>query len=152
MLRSLISSTISTGLSVTGKVLSAGSKVLESGVALLRPRVEEPPATPRRPTPAAGASTAATIEKVESETAPARVGRVVETSTSTPMLDETPHVRTSESHIAEIAEQPATDVVKLVPTLSTDQLRLLTEHEMSHRNRKTVLKAIEDALVPGGAR
>ena len=74
-------------------------------------------------------------------------GRVVEPP-PTPLLDETPHVRTSESHIEELASKPAAQVVAAVADLSTDELRLLTEYEMAHKNRRTVMAAIEKAAAP----
>ena len=66
----------------------------------------------------------------------------------TPLLDETPHVRTSASHIEDLAAKPVSQVVAAVSDLSTDELRLLTEHELAHKNRRTVLTAIEKALAP----
>jgi hypothetical protein len=58
------------------------------------------------------------------------------------------HVREPESHAAELADNPADEVVRAVADLSTDELEQLYDHESTHKNRKTVLKAIERALAP----
>jgi hypothetical protein len=138
---SLLRNTIGTALSGTAKVLGVGSKVLDATARALRPdgaSVPEPPG--RRPEPITAAP-ASTLGEDDPR------GRVVEPD-PTPLLDETPHVRTSASHIEELAAKPATEVSAAVNGLSTDELRLLTEYEMSHKNRRTVLTAIEKALVP----
>jgi hypothetical protein len=140
---SLLRNTIGTALSGTAKVLAVGSKLLDATARTLRPdgtAVEEV----RRPRPVADPISAApTITLGDDDPR----GRVVD-SAPTPLLDETPHVRTSASHIEDLAAKPATEVTAAVSGLSTDELRLLTEYEMSHKNRRTVLTAIEKALVP----
>lgn len=60
------------------------------------------------------------------------------------------HVRTFETHTAELAAKGAADVINAIATLSTDDLRLLYEHEQANKKRKTVLKAIEAQLTPVG--
>jgi hypothetical protein len=55
------------------------------------------------------------------------------------------HARTSPSHMAAFAERPASEVIAEMDDLSTDELRLLLEHEQGHRRRKSVLAAIERA-------
>ena len=65
-----------------------------------------------------------------------------------PMVDQ--HVRTFETHAAELAAKSAGDVIDAIATLSTDDLRLLYEHEQANKKRKTVLKAIEAQLTPVG--
>ena len=135
---SLLRNTLGTALSGTAKVLGVGSKLLDATARTLRPDktgVEEVRAP--RPVPAP----AVTLGDDDPR------GRVVEPP-PTPLLDETPHVRTSASHIEDLAAKPATEVTAAVGGLSTDELRLLTEYEMSHKNRRTVLTAIEKALVP----
>lgn len=71
-------------------------------------------------------------------------GRVRQPSTET-----IPRVPVRESspptHVAEIAERPAGEVTAAVTDLSTDELRLLLEHERANKNRKTVIAAIERA-------
>ncbi|MBW3601475.1 MAG: hypothetical protein KY434_02105 [Actinobacteria bacterium] len=47
--------------------------------------------------------------------------------------------------IAALAERNAPDVIAAVPDLSTQELRLLLEHEAANKNRKTVLEAVEAA-------
>ena len=54
-------------------------------------------------------------------------------------------VRTSSSHVEALAKRPASEVVEAVRELSTDELRMLLEHEQAHRRRKTVIAAIESA-------
>lgn len=95
-------------------------------------------------------STADVIAAVDSSDVADRIGRVMEPA-ATPMLDEHPHVRTSESHVEELATRPVADVIRAIDGLSTDELRQLTEYETSHRNRKRVLQAIERALAPAPA-
>lgn len=65
-----------------------------------------------------------------------------------PMVDQ--HVRTFETHTAELAAKSAGDVIDAIATMSTDDLRLLYEHEQGNKRRKTVLKAIEAQLTPVG--
>ncbi|CAN5241493.1 hypothetical protein BH20ACT9_BH20ACT9_11000 [soil metagenome] len=51
----------------------------------------------------------------------------------------------TEEEIAALAERNAADVIAAVPALSTQELRLLLEHETANKNRKTVLHAVEAA-------
>ena len=51
----------------------------------------------------------------------------------------------TEEEIAALAERNAADVISAVPGLSTQELRLLLEHETANKNRKTVLQAVEAA-------
>ena len=151
---SLLRNTVGAALGVTARTLSAASKVLDVSAKTLRPerteRRQDTPA-PRAPRndvlrPASEPTgTEAVIVDLADEV-PQR-GRVVEPP-PTPVLDETPHLRTSESHIEELAAKPAAQVAAAVADLSTDELRLLTEYEMAHKNRRTVLTAIERALAP----
>lgn len=106
------------------------------------------------PGPGFGASTDADPGVAAAEMTDAELGLVAEEPgtpeppAATPLLDETPHLRSSDSHIEELGMQSASAVVAAVEDLSTDELRLLTEYETAHRNRKSVLKAIERALLP----
>lgn len=63
-------------------------------------------------------------------------------------IDEDGRARTSESHIAELANRPAQTVVKAVADLSTEELGELYDYESTHRKRSTVLSAIERAAAP----
>lgn len=63
-------------------------------------------------------------------------------------IDDDGRARTSESHIAELANRPAQTVVKAVADLSTEELGELFEYESTHRKRSTVLSAIERAAAP----
>ena len=146
---SLLRNALGTAVGGTAQVLSLASKVLDVTAKTLRPdgSVSEAP-VPRTPSPAPrsrATGTAAVIADV-ADAVDTR-GRVIEPP-PTPLLDETPHVRTSESHIEELAAKPAAQVVAAVADLSTDELRLLTEYEMAHKNRRTVMAAIEKAAAP----
>jgi hypothetical protein len=147
---SILRKTAGTVLAGGATVLSAASKLMESTARTVRPSPSSPrESDSRRPgvvTPPGDASGTAEVVKASQEQAPQR-GRIV-TAPPTPMLDETPHVRTSETHVAELADMAASEVIAAVTELSTDELRLLTEHELAHKNRKTVLTAIENALTP----
>ena len=157
---SALRNTVGFALSISAKGLSAASTLLDVAAQTLRPPAtssgdrafDEYDAAPRQPAARLGTKplspplgTEAVIEELAEEV-PQR-GRVVE-APPTPLLDETPHVRTSESHIEELAAKPANQVAAAVRNLSTDELRLLTEYELAHRNRRTVLNAIERALAP----
>lgn len=149
---SLLRSTVGGVLTGSAQALSLASKLLDATAKSLRTsdgRSNGSSAPTPRPRPVAEPSEPVGTEAVIAETAPdpVRLGRVVE-APGTPLLDDTPHVRTSESHIEELAAKPATAVVRAVADLSTDELRLLTEYETAHKNRSTVLAAIEKALTP----
>jgi hypothetical protein len=149
----LLRTTLTGALSGTAQALSIASKLLDATAKSLRTSdgasdgARSPAPKPRpRPRPASEpVGTEAVIAEVAPD--PTELGRVIEPP-PTPLLDDTPHLRTSESHIEELAAQPAASVVKAVADLSTDELRLLTEHELAHKNRRTVLTAIEKALAP----
>ena len=149
---------VGTAFGVTAQGLSLASKVLTTVSKTMRPAGggTTPESTPERPAsrPVAVVDAPVASEPIGTEAVIAEVaddvperGRVVEPP-ATPLLDETPHVRTSESHIEELAAKPAGQVAAAVSSLSTDELRLLTEYEMEHKNRRTVLNAIEKALAP----
>ena len=147
---SVLRKTVGTALAGGAQVLNVASKVMDATARTLRPSPSPPREEDSRreavvTAPKDASSTADVIDAVQ-EQAPQR-GRIVEPP-PTPLLDETPHVRTSESHIEELAAMSAAEVSDAVSDLSTDELRLLTEYEMAHKNRKTVLAAIEKALTP----
>jgi hypothetical protein len=58
------------------------------------------------------------------------------------------HAQVPKSHVAELAGGTVAQVTAAVPDLSTDELRMLLEHETANKNRKGVLDAIEQALSP----
>ncbi|CAN5597424.1 hypothetical protein BH24ACT14_BH24ACT14_11430 [soil metagenome] len=66
----------------------------------------------------------------------------------TTAADTPDHQRQASSHIEELAQRPASEVTAAIGDLSTDELRLLTEYELAHRKRKTVLAALEQAARP----
>lgn len=150
--------TLGGAFSGSAQVLSVASKLLDATAKTLRPSsrdrgevTDTPPRLDRAPTPPPedGASDpigteAEVISAVEAAPEP---DRIVE-PTATPVLDETPHLRTSATHIEELAAKPVGQVVEAIASLSTDELRLLTEYELEHKNRRTVMTAIERALVP----
>ncbi len=155
---SALRNTLGTALGITARSLSVASKLMDVTAKTLRPGTggtggtddtetpaQRAPVEAAPPPPSPPIGTEAAVEDV-AEAAPGPV-RVVEPP-PTPLLDETPHVRTSESHIEELAAKPAGQVAAAVANLSTDELRLLTEYEMAHKNRRTVLAAIERALAP----
>ena len=137
-------------LSIASKLLEATAKTLRPGAAgtqdtpVQRAPVEvtlEPTAdTPSEPI----GTEAEVIEALEAAPEP---GRIIQPP-PTPLLDEVPHMRTSATHIEELAAKPVGQVVEAIATLSTDELRLLTEYELEHKNRRTVMTAIERALAP----
>ena len=147
---SLLRSTVGGVLTGSAQALSLASKLLDATAKSLRTSDDAPQAAPTpRPRPAPVPSEPIGTEAVIAEVAPdpVELGRVIEPP-ATPLLDETPHVRTAESHIEELAAKSASAVVSAVADLSTDELRLLTEYEMAHKNRRSVLTAIEKALAP----
>lgn len=73
----------------------------------------------------------------------------VEPPPTVPAPEGPDRVRSPETHIAELAEGSADEVVRALPGLSTDELRLLYEHESAHQSRPSVLDAVEQALSPG---
>ena len=139
---SLLRNTIGTALAGTAKMLGVGSKLLETTAKSLRPGTAPD-------TPARQQDTPAVADPMVIRLDDDRRGRVVKPD-PTPLLDEQPHLRTSESHISELASKSAGEVIAAVGGLSTDELRLLTEYEQSHRNRRTVMAAIEKAVAPVG--
>ena len=139
---SLLRNTIGTALSGAAKVLGVGSKLLETTAKSLRPRTAPDIPARQQDTPAVDRPT---VIRLDDD----RRGRIVEPD-PTPLLDEQPHLRTSESHISELASKSAGEVIAAVGGLSTDELRLLIEYEQSHRNRRTVMAAIEKAVAPVG--
>ncbi len=153
-LRTVVSGT----LGGAAQVLSLTAKLLDASARALRPPATPPDTqamtappgvTPPAATMTEAASTAEVIEAVEREIPASQLGTVQE-PTRTPILDDSPHLRTFESHIEELASKPAAQVIAGIDSLSTDELRLLTEYETTHRNRKSVLAAIERAALPGG--
>lgn len=105
------------------------------GTGVGRPRREPAPVARIRPTPPPA-------EDMEQ-------GAVLQAPTApVPMVEQ--HVRTFETHAAELAAKSAGDVINAIATLSTDDLRLLYEHEQGDKKRKSVLKAIEAQLTPVG--
>lgn len=143
---SLLRNALGTAVGGTAQVLSLASKVLDVTAKSLRPDGANSERSVQSAPRSQPTGTAAVIADVADDVDTR--GRVVEPA-PTPMLDETPHVRTSETHIEELAAKPAAQVVAAVADLSTDELRLLTEYEMAHKNRRTVIAAIERAAAPG---
>ena len=80
--------------------------------------------------------------------APDRRARSADVPDIAPEVTAEVHARKPETHAAELAGKPASDLIRLIDGLSTDELRLLYEHEQSNKRRKTVLAAIERALSP----
>ena len=147
---SILRNTVGTALAGAAQGLNVASKLLDATAKTLRPGSSDGQNARRQPSstreaPPQGSNLAATADEATDNVR--TLGRVSEPP-ATPVLDETPHLRTSESHIAELADKPASEVIEAVSGLSTDELRLLTEFEADHKNRSTVLKAIEKAVSP----
>lgn len=146
---SLLRTALGTAVGGTAQALSLASKVLEVTARTLRPDSPETDPflapVPSTPSSQPRTGTAGVIADVAEDVD--ERGRIVEPP-ATPLLDETPHVRTSETHIEELAAKPAAQVVAAVADLSTDELRLLTEYELAHKKRRTVMAAIEKAATP----
>jgi hypothetical protein len=62
-----------------------------------------------------------------------------------PAIERRPVMRPDASRVEELAERPAAHIIDQIDDLSTEELRLLLEHEQEHKRRKTVLRAIERA-------
>ncbi|MGH3664956.1 MAG: hypothetical protein ACRDU8_02490 [Egibacteraceae bacterium] len=171
----LVRNVLSRGCAGVGKSLAAASQVLEAGAEILRPRHEEPiesvrivepppepavapqprptPTMPGEPTPPVADEPTPTVAgeptpPVAGEPTPIVADEPTPTVADEPSIVDEPHVRTAETHVAAIAERNASEVIEAIPTLSTDELRDLVEYEAAHRNRKTVLRAIEQAVAP----
>jgi hypothetical protein len=133
------------GLSAVAKVLRAGADTVGGVATLLKPGAD-PSEHPERPEEAVDEAQEAERAQ-QSEDAPVDVrGEVKEREhVPVPGVD---HASKPKSHAAENARGTVADVVKRIPELSTDELRLLLEHESSTKKRKGVLDAIEQALTP----
>lgn len=129
-------------LSVVASGMSLGSKVASRIADLVRDGGQRP---------SAPAKTDEVLEVVgqDRQTDAARRARVSDSPTE-PVADAPAHVRTYETHVEELADKPATEVIAAVPGLSTDELGRLYEHEAAHKKRKTVLAAVENAADPHG--
>ena len=157
----LIRFAVSTAVETTGRVLSFAGSTISTVSRLIQsqrpgaatgpgPSTETKPSVPGITRPDGDGSPPAAdtvLERVEGSDVADRRGRVIELP-PTPLLDAEPHVRRSETHIAELAGNTAGDVIAEIDNLSTDELRQLVEYETAHRNRKTVLAAVEKALAP----
>lgn len=153
----LLRSTLSQALSGTAAALSLTSRVLEVTAEVVRPSrpaADEPPAGAEpeptdadlglggdrnAPPPAPDVGEPAAVEELtDAELGLAPVDGA----------DDAAHSRSPESSIEALAMQSASAVVAAVDDLSTDELRLLVEYETTHRNRRTVLQAVERVLTP----
>lgn len=145
-----------TGLSA---LLSAGATLTDLAARALRPAPtsepeREPEWEPDAEPPAEGAPEppASVLDVAAIGTAPP----AADAPAATPerpgepagTAGEESHRRTSESHTEELAQRPAAEVIRAIRELSTDELEALYDYETSHRNRKSVLAAIERALAP----
>lgn len=132
-------------LSVVASGMSLGSKV----TGRIAEMVREGPGAQRSSAGSAPAKTDEVLEVVgqDRQTDAARRARVSDPPTE-PVADSPGHVRTYETHVEELADKPAAEVIAAVPGLSTDELGRLYEHETAHKKRKTVLAAVERAADP----
>lgn len=144
----LLRSTVAGALTGSARLLSLAARIMDATAKTITPLGDA--ASPRESEPAAQTSSLPGDEQTVGEQWPrAEPGRV-HAVPDTPLLDESPQQRRSESHVAELAARPVAEVVAAVESLSTDELRELTEYETAHRNRKTVLRAVERAATPPG--
>jgi hypothetical protein len=141
----IIRSSVSTAMSITAKVLSVAAEVTTAVARRARPgrtpqatsaRVEQQPAAPESVSPE---QLADPLPETEATVSP---------PPTEPVPNGPSHVRTAETHAEELARKPASEVIEAIAGLSTDELGRLYEHEAGHKKRKTVLKAIEQALTP----
>jgi hypothetical protein len=142
-LKDRVTSLAAVALSGTAQALSTVAKVAGAAASTLRPdgqtgRTDRADGAPPRPRHSdTGARVAETF---------LQRGTVKERTQVA--VGEVDHVAAAPSHIAEVADGTVADVVAAIPDLSTDELRLLIQHETSHKNRKGVLDAVEEALTP----
>jgi hypothetical protein len=135
----LTKSAAAAGLTGVAKVLRTGADAVGGMAALIKPGKDARRTPDERPGRAAGTVTADDI-------AAADPGRVKEASrVDVPGIT---RVSAAPTHTAEMAEGTVAEVVKAIDGLSTDELRLLLEHESATKKRKGVLDAIEQALAP----
>lgn len=149
-------SVASLGLVGTATAFAFGAAAAERAAELVRPGPgERPDSAPRETAERHRRDVAGEQERDtdsdEPVTPPPARGRAPSAgergATRTPPTVDVPdgpdHERAPESHVAALADGTADEVAERVPGLSTDELRALQEYEKAHRNRQTVLEAIE---------
>lgn len=136
-----------TGLSA---LLSAGATLTDLAARALRPTPEAGPEPEPEAEPEAEAGPEAEPEAEAEAGPPEPPLSVLDVDVPETGPGEESHRRTSESHTEELAQRPAAQVIRAIRDLSTDELEALYDYETSHRNRKSVLAAIERALAPPG--
>jgi hypothetical protein len=132
-IRERTQSLAATALTGTATVLSTVAKLAGETAGLLRPSEN------------GGAAEAVTADDI-ADTYEQRGAVKPRTQVSVP--DVPAHAQVPASHAAEIADGTVAQVTAAIPELSTDELRMLLEHETAHKNRRGVLDAIEQALTP----
>lgn len=146
----------SLGLVGTATAFAFGAAAAERAAELVRPGQGERSGSDQRDTAqrrgseSAGEQSSGTASD-EPVTPPPAQGRAPGAgdrgATRTPPTVDVPdasnHEQAPESHVAALAEGTADEVAERVARLSTDELRALQEYEKAHRNRRTVLEAIE---------
>jgi hypothetical protein len=161
-------------LAAASAVLAGASKLAELGARRLAPaatierRDMAPEPTPARDLgaavedvgddfPGAGADLAVDADLVTDADFGSDAALAATAATLPPQPDETAitadlpsagQARTYESHIAELADQNVSAVVRGIQDLSTEELGQLFDYESAHRKRRTVLQAIERAAAP----
>jgi hypothetical protein len=148
----IIRSTVSGALSVSAKALSVAARITSEVAKRARPGRGRGSEQPSRPaTTEQRPSTPAEVTPEQLAKPLPETDATVSPPPTEPVPDAPSHVRTAETHAAELAAKGAAEVIEAVAELSTDELRQLFEHESTHKKRKTVLKAIEDALTPSAS-
>lgn len=92
-------------------------------------------------------------ESAVAEAESAEAPTAEEPAADAPPADEVPgddaaRAAVAPTHIAELAQGTVDEIKRAIEGMSTDELRLLHEHESTHRGRKRVLDAVERALTP----
>jgi hypothetical protein len=122
----------STALNGAALVLAGTAKVVEVAAHQVRPRPGAPTAPART-----------TAGEAPPRFEPTVVGPAP--SEPPPAPERSPVMRPDASRVEELAERPAAQIIDQIDDLSTEELRLLLDHEQAHKRRKTVLRAIESA-------
>lgn len=125
-------------LSAAASVMKLGARVTAQVADMLR--TSEGP-----PSGAAPQKTDDVLEVIGQDRQTDAARRPVTEPPTEPSLTGPAHVRTSETHVEELASGTAAEVIGAIPDLSTEELGRLYEHESANKKRKTVLAAIERA-------
>ncbi len=137
---------LAASLSAAARVLSVSSSVAERAAAALRPARHYGPG----PGPYGPVTTTQVLNEIDEQAREQAGGQRTPAPGDRGWASEPgDRARRPESSVAALAQRTAAEVVAAVGDLSTDELRQLYEYETTHRNRKSVLRAIAQAAAPG---